>query len=298
MDVIDTGTTTAAPAPSAQTQGLSGYYTLDAAGNVTWHSGAPPAGGGHWQTMYAGTDGTWSSTPDDKHSFATSWGVWVPDGRTAAAGGTGGGTGADDWITSMFPTMPEADRAVIRNIFAQETDSARAAQRAIAYIRSTTWWAQTYPGFNDGFSKGLYQDERGYRSLLNDYNQVYHQYLGRDITGAEMAQYLAQGTNPNTVGNIFQGAAIQKANAPDWEYTTGAFDPQGKLTAPEETAYGQELAGIDSPLGQAVMRRLQLAQKRLEAVFSGSAGSPNFGLGNTGLAASSLARGQTPDVSA
>jgi hypothetical protein len=84
---------------------------------------------------------------------------------------------------------------------------------------------------------------------------LYKQYLGRDITSGEFAANLGEGASNQVIGGRLQGAALAGTYGQDWRYLLGAFD--NAPTSSEVKALGEEQAGIDSPLGQMVQRRLQ-----------------------------------------
>jgi hypothetical protein len=179
------------------------------------------------------------------------------------------GAAAPDWSSYLgMYGLPADVQKELNAIFARTPDITQATQLAVAYVRGTPWYAQTYPGIQEAIAKGVIRDERDYRSRQNDFNQIYRQYAQRDITGEEYAQHLREGVTTDVVGRRFQGAALESAYGNDWQYAEGAFG-EGRLNAEESKAYGQQAAGLDSPLGMRVQRRLQLAQERLKAVFSG-----------------------------
>lgn len=80
----------------------------------------------------------------------------------------------------------------------------------LAYIRGTPWYAQTYPGIQQGISLGLIGNESDYRSYLNQANQLYRRYYGRDITSDEMAGLLASGASLGFIGEQLQTSALYK----------------------------------------------------------------------------------------
>lgn len=169
---------------------------------------------------------------------------------------------------------------------------------ALNVVRGSDWFKTTYPGFAAGVTAGMFTDETGYRSYVNQLNNVYQQYLGRHVSGDEAAAALGQGATPDLIGRQFQGDAIARTNAPEWQYLSGAFDETGALTAAERTAYGREQAGIDSPLGQMVQKRVQQAMGRAQSLFGGKLATTSLSLGASGrLTAPSLGSG-TPDIAA
>lgn len=208
-----------------------------------------------------------------------------------AGGGGGGGAPTPDWSSSFFGGfgLPPDVVAQVNKIFAQYSDVNAAAAAALAYIRGTPWYAQTYPGIAEGIQKGVVSNEADYRNLLNQQSQLYTQYLGRAITGGEFAANLHEGVPLSTIGGRLQGAALVGTYGNDWRYTLGAFDQAGQPTSAETKALGEETAGLDSPLGQQVKRRLDLANQRLATVFRGSLATPGLTTANGRLAAPGLA---------
>lgn len=208
-----------------------------------------------------------------------------------AGGGGGGGAPAPDWAASFFAGLglPPDVVAQVNKIFGQYSDVNAASAAALAYIRGTPWYAQTYPGIAEGIQKGLVSNEADYRNLLNQQSQLYNQYLGRSITGAEFAANLGEGVNLSTVGGRLQGAALVGTYGNDWRYALGAFDENGQPTAAETKALGEETAGLDTPLGQQVKRRLDLANQRMATVFRGTLATPGLSTANGRLSAPGLA---------
>jgi len=192
--------------------------------------------------------------------------------------------------------LPPDVAAKVNSIFTTTTDVSQATALALAYIRGTSWYDQVYPGIKEGIANGTVSNEADYRNYLNNANILSKQYLGRDISGSEIADYLKQGFNVDRIGRIFQGGAIAQTNGQDWRYVTGAFDENGPLSSDEQSALGQEQAGIDTALGQRVQRRLALAQQRLQGVFQGSLATTGLTTSNGRLASTTLGAPQTPDV--
>lgn len=230
----------------------------------------------------------------------------TPTQPTTTTGGTppgGGGTpklpqGDYTSLLAIYGLPPDV-QAKVNEIFAQSTDIMIATALALAYVRGTTWYAQTYPGIQEGIAKGIVGNEADYRSYLTQLNQLTTQYFGRSVGGDELAGYLKQGFTVGHVGQLFQGQAYVTANRPNIQYVSGAFGDNGPLSGDELTALGNESAGLDSPIGQRVQQRLQQAQQRLQAVFSGQLATPSLSIGSNGLTAPSLAgRGASPDVAA
>lgn len=227
----------------------------------------------------------------------------APPDSGGGGGGAGGDTTADiDWAQVFFGNygLPADLIAQIEALGKKygTTNPDVFLQAAQNLIRASDWFKTTYPGFASGVTAGLFTDETGYRGYVNQLNQVYQQYLGRAVSGDETAAALAQGATPGLIGNQFQGDAITKTNSGQWQYLTGAFDENGVLTSAEQTAYGREQAGIDTPLGQMVQKRVQQAIGRASALFGGTLAPPSLSLGASGrLTAPSLGVG-TPDVGA
>lgn len=194
--------------------------------------------------------------------------------------------------------LPADVQAKVQRIFSNTPDLQQATLLAMSYIRGTSWYAQTYPGIQEGIAKGLISNEADYRSYLNNVNTLTKQYLGRDVGAGEIGDYLKQGYDASRIGRIYQGGAISKTNAGDWNYATGAFDENGPLSADEQAALGQEQAGIDTALGQKVQRRLDLAKQRMAGVFGGQLATPSLSLANGRLQATSLGGAAAPDVAA
>jgi hypothetical protein len=190
---------------------------------------------------------------------------------TSGAPTAGGAVDAPvDWSSylGLYGLPPDVQKE-LNAIFQRTPDVNQATQLALAYVRGTPWYATTYPGINEAIAKGIVRDEAGYRAAQNGYNQVFRQYNNRDMTAAEFAGYLGEGVSADTVAKRFQGASIASVYGNDWQYAAGNFG-EGKLGADELQAAGRQEAGLDSELGMRVQRRLQQAQDRIRAVFSGS----------------------------
>ena len=289
--------------------------------------------GGSHQPYTAPTDGTHQPYVGPATPQPTAGGGGAPgpgNNPPGGAGGTGtttgtGGPGATptsptDPTPPTAPTGPPIDWASIywgslgltpdliaqiNKIFGLYPDQSIAFQVAQNYLRGTDWYAKTFPGIAYGIRNGLFTDETGYRSYVNDLNNLYQQYNGRAVTGDEVANWLTQGRNVTYIGKAFQGNAIANTEAPDRQYEAGAFTPEGQLSQAQLQAYGQEQAGIDTPLGQQITQRLQQAQQRMSKLFQGSLATPNFTLGPQGLYApsiqgsrESLGKGGGPDIGA
>lgn len=195
-----------------------------------------------------------------------------------ASGGGGGGGGAaagtpppPDWSAYLgIFGLPSDVQNELNAIFARTPDVNQAVSLALAYVRGTQWYSQTYPGIQEAMAKGLVRNEADYRSRMNDFNQVYRQYMsGQDLTSGQFAEYLREGITADTLGRRFQGLALENVYSPDWQYLSGNFG-EGRLSDDERRAFGRQQAGLDSELGLRIQRRLQQAQERVRAVFSGT----------------------------
>lgn len=242
-------------------------------------------------------------TPDGKivpkpKTPTTPAGPAVPGGSPEPANDPLHGYTNTDWSAMLgIYGLPPDVQSKVNQIFNTTTDVNQATSLALAYIRGTPWYERVYPGIKEGLANGTVSNEADYRNYLNNINILSKQYLGRDISGQEIAGYLKQGFNVDRVGRIFQGGAIASTNGQDWRYATGAFDAQGPLTNQEQQALGQEQAGIDTALGQRVQRRLALAQQRLQTVFQGSLATPGLTTSSGRLASTTLGA-KAPDVAA
>lgn len=193
--------------------------------------------------------------------------------------GQGGGGGGDDRAPAAAPIdweayltnfgFPADVVAQIKSIFSSNSDPATAALLAQRYIRGTPWFATAFPGFQEGVNKGFIRDERDYMSRRNEFQQVYKQYAGRDVTLDEFAGHLREGVGADVVGKRFEGAAYASTYGNDWQYLLGAFG-EGRASSEELKAGGEQQAGLSSPLGMKLQQRLSQAQQRIQAVFSGN----------------------------
>lgn len=180
-------------------------------------------------------------------------------------------------LAALQNALPPAVLSRVQAYFTNPNlSSTDAATYALQFIRTTPWYAQTYPGIQEGISNGLFTDETGYRAHLNQLNQLYQQYTGQSATPAQVTHSLTQGFTLGRIANGFQGNAYITANKNEIQATLGAFDQQGPLTQPQLQALGKEQAGIDSPMGQILQRRLQLAQQRLQGAFKGTLANPSL----------------------
>lgn len=189
--------------------------------------------------------------------------------------------------------------ARLTTIFSTYTDPAQASAAALAYIRGTDWYSQTFPGIQNAERLGLVSDEQGYRSYVNDLNQFYQRYYQRNVTTQETLDALNAGHNPNQVGAHLAGQAYIAANQNDINYTTGAFDDKGRFTTDELNSLGDQTEGLDNMIGPDLQRRLAVAKQRMQTIFQGQLTTPSLSVLNSGrLAASGLGASSTPDIQA
>jgi hypothetical protein len=156
-----------------------------------------------------------------------------------------------DWsnVLGVYGLPPDVITAV-NNIWATSGFDVTTAEPLImSYLRGTSWYAQTYPGIQQGEAAGLFSDEQGYVAYESQVNTLYKQYYGRNATAAEVAAYVKSGQSISQIGNLFQSQAFQG----------NISDPlKGIFTQQELQAYSDEQSGIDSALGQKVTAEANL----------------------------------------
>jgi hypothetical protein len=305
---------TQAPPPSGMQWASWGIATNTTSAGVYGSVGSPAGTG----TYIPGTSSTYGQTPGGQAlagaygalpgtstgtSFPNSGGTRI-DPITYVNGvpvysGTTSGTQPHDWASIYFSSLglpPDVVKAV-NDIFSKYSDINEATGVALAYIRGTPWYAQTFPGIQYGIQHGIIADERDYRQYVTSIDTYAQRYLGRHISGDEITGYLAQGISPAIVGQQYAGQANVQAFGGDYKYTLGAFG-EGQPTPAELTALGQEQVGLDNPVGQRMQRALQQATQRLQTIFQGTAATPSLST-TGGLSAPSLLGQQSkPDVAA
>lgn len=244
----------------------------------------------------------------------------TPEGNTDVPGGDtgngtvtagGGGGGGGDGTSTTPPTNPPLDWeaylqnwgfptdvvAQLTNIFSQYSDPSQASAAALAYIRGTPWYSQTFPGIQAGLSAGLFSDESGYRSYVNDLNQLYQNYYGRQVNGTEVASFLNAGHAASYVGQHLSGQAQLAAEKGQDQYLLGAFDEQGVPNANDLSSYGDYLGGIGNMIGPQLTQRIQKAQQKMQDIFQGTLATPSLSMLNNGrLAASSSSGNSSTDI--
>lgn len=249
-------------------------------------SGPPPAIGG--------------PSPGERDNPGTESYPNQPGGTTTTTttGGDGAGT-TFDWRAYLtnwgFPpdVVNELD-----SIFRRYNDPSQAQAAALAYIRGTDWYKTTFAGIQDGIKNGVIGDESDYRAYVNQLNQYYQRYQGRNVTTSEVAQYLQQGWSTGQVDQHFQGQAYIAANKNDIQYQLGAFDSQGRATDAQLNALGDQAGGLDNALGPAVQKRIALAQQKLQRIFQGQLATPALSILNNGRLATTNTAGKTQDYAA
>lgn len=226
----------------------------------------------------------------------------TPSGSGSGAAAAGGTLPGDvDWASAFFASLglPADIAANIDKLFSRYSDVNTASAAALAYIRGTPWYAQTFPGIQTGIQKGLFTDESGYRDYVNKLNVLSQQYQGRPIGSDEVASYLQQGLAPSYVDNLFQAGAWTKANTPEVQYELGAFGG-GRLSDSDLLALGKQQVGLPNDLGSQLQVKLQQAAQRMQAAFNGKLATPSgLTIGSNGLQASGLLGTKAgPDVAA
>ncbi len=223
--------------------------------------------------------------------------------QSAAAGvqAAAGGGAIPDWFQTFWGGLglDTATSNGLRQVLSGIVDPTQAQLLGEQYLHTTDWFKNTFPGYDQGLKAGLFTDTTGYRGYVNQLNSATQQYLGRAVSTGEVTQALGAGDNPSLYANRLQGNALATTLAPEAQYEAGAFTAEGRLSQPELQAYGQEKAGVDTPLGQAITQRLQQAQQRMATLFQGALATPNLSLGPQGLFSPSLQGNKgTPDIGA
>jgi hypothetical protein len=196
-------------------------------------------------------------------------------------GGVAGSVAPVDWSAMLGESgLPANVVAELNRIFTRTTDINQAVTIGQAYVRSTPWYAQTFPGIQSGINSGLIADEQGYRAYSNQLTQYYRQYLNRAPTPAEIAAHLTQGQSVDLVGKQLGGQAYVQANLPQINQTLGAYGDTGTPTADQLTALGREQAGLDTAAGQTITAAFDRAVQRMQGVFKGTLANPALSLVN------------------
>lgn len=148
---------------------------------------------------------------------------------------------------------------------------------------------------------GLGSQNGAYLQQLFQYAQqtipMYMQY-GTKFDRTTLEQAFQSGVAPVDIGRQLAGGAFIAANKNQIQYATGAFGDTGQLTPQELKAFGEEQAGLDSPLGNRVNTIVQMAGKRLAGIFSGNLATPTLSVGSSGKIGSTTLGGVRTDVGA
>ena len=207
-----------------------------------------------------------------------------------------------DWASAYFSSfgLPADIAAKVDEIFTQNPDDTqKAIDLALAYIRGTSWYAQTFPGIQYGMQHGLITNEQDYRQYVTALDTLAQRYLGRHISGDEVTNYLYNGLTPEIIGKQYEGQANLEANFPDYAYYLRNFGDEKNLDTDAYRALANEQVGLDSALGQRINRAFQGAMARYQTLFKGDVGTPSLSLGKTGLSAPSLQGNRgAPDIGA
>lgn len=274
---------------------------------------APPAtsGGGPPRPglISAWVDGThlWYDAATGNYYDGAGTLVWSP---TGGGGDTGAGKTQEetpfvDWgsILSNFG-LPKDLIDEVMKAFGSDPNTERAVSQALAYVRGSKWYAETFPGISAGIKKGLFNSatpEKEYRQWLTQVQQTWARYssMGGALDKTDIESWLAQGFDPGTIERRFQGLAYAQTYGADLRYTTGAFDPEGQLSSEDVQELGRHQAGLTSARGLSLADRVSKAQARMERIFQGVLATPLFEQRGRGIAAASLSpqRGR-PDIGA
>lgn len=250
-----------------------------------------------------GVGGATSAPDTPDNPFGGTPGYTSGGSGGGSTGGGGGSTtpdlGPTDWSSMLgIYGLPTDVQNKVNQIFASTSDVNQATALAMAYIRGTNWYAQTYPGIQEGIARGVINNEADYRSYVNQLQQMNRQFYNTDITSQQIANYLKAGYSVGHVQNLFQGHAYAVANKDNLDYLLGAFG-NGQLSNNDLETFGQEKAGLDSVMGLKLQNLVQKAQQRMQNVFNGSLATPSLAIGNNGLQSPSLAgTKQSADVAA
>jgi len=253
-------------------------------------------------------------------------GTAPPPPAASGGGGGGGGGGVVNWlgISGLPQDLINAVDAIFRD------GAPNPSERALAYLRTTPWHEQKYPGFWSGSAGGLFSSEAEYMNWLGGINaayrrfngrdvnsqelwyyaaagwgageigqrlefgagfkEMYRRHYGRDATQAEIDAYYGSGGNLDTLSKIYLGEEVVGAERGDVQYLSGAFG-EGRLSEEQLTAYGQQKAGLNSALGGQILDKVGKAIQKVNRVFQGEAATQ---IGSQDILASGLKR--RPDV--
>lgn len=247
-----------------------------------WHAReAPPP-----SNIYTGPGGQYVEQPGD---------VQPPAAGGAAGGDGGGGTPAPEHsVLPGFDTLPPDVQARVDAIM--RDGQPNPADRAMAYVRTTPWYATEYAGIGAGVAANLFDaasPEAGYRGWKNSVKRTFLQHYGRAPTQAEIETFLASGWDPQRIEQVGVGFSTVQAQRADLQYSAGAFG-SGQFTEEEMKAYGEQQAGIDTELGQKIQAKVAASLQRMQSIFTGQLGSNPALTQSIGL--TTQTRRQRPDI--
>lgn len=270
-------------------------FTINPKGQVVVHQPGTTTPNGGTGTTTGGSAGGRTYTPPP--GVEGSIGTGPTDGVTTTGPQAPATTAtpAQGDFSSMLGIygLPQEIQDRVNQIFSQTSDVTQATALALAYIRQTSWYAETYPGIQEGESSGLFNNEADYRAYVSAVDQLSQQYNGQNVTSDQIAAYIKSGYNPSYVGKLFQGQATVAANSPQWQELSGQFGT-GQMSADQLTALGNESSGIDTSLGQQLSNHLNQAVTRMTKAFNGVVATPQASLGAQGLFAPQLAGQKQP----
>lgn len=205
-----------------------------------------------------------------------------------------------DWATVYWGSLglPPDVSTRIDKIFSQYADHTTAAALAQQYLRSTKWYAATFPGIEYGIRNGFFTDETGYRQYVQQVNDAWQTFAGHPISGPELAGWLQQGKSADYLLKYIKGEQIALTQKQQIQALAGAQRPEGQLTPYELNTLGKQQAGIETPLGMKIEQQMKQAAQRLQGVFQGVAGAGSVGLGPQGPFSQTLAGPGATDVGA
>lgn len=192
-------------------------------------------------------------------------------------GPPGGEQGGDnyDWL-GFGPNIPPEVGATVDKMLRD----GKSPGEVFAYLHGTAWFKQEYAGLDQGVANSIFTgglEALGqYRAYKNRASIAFKAAYGRDMTQAELVNYLSQGYVVERVEGTAAGHAYAEANKGEFQYLTGAFGG-GQLTQEELDAYGSQLQGIDTALGQSVKAKVESALQKVNRVFQGTVGSSALG---------------------
>lgn len=252
-------------------------------------------------------------------------------GKNGKGGNTPGsnpnaGTGSTDYSAlfsafGMPPRMIKEINRLMAQLITSGQDPTYAYDTIIGEIRSgkigdnfkngESWYAYTYAGISEGVANGLLDSsnmEASYRDYVNQVDNWYKEYFGRNATTDEIKGFLKQGLNLTTVNAQLKGQSYANAYSSgdsnaygySWNALLGNFgqlQDEKQLSDKEKLALGESMTGYSTPLGDQLNKQLQTALRRMQTIFTGTlAGPADLQKGGSGLKAPSMAGEVTPDT--